>query len=326
MCGCSTWGPNDKAYSYTNIGKAAHITAAAEGGPRYDSRMDSEMRSSVKNGLWLCSNCHDIVDRNPEQYSVKYLKELKAGAEERARREIGVADKVKVGGASNDPVCVGVSAGAILEIRKVKAQLGNYHVQQPKSDQLKSLLIQLDFIDFGDPFYLPSVAMEMVSFLQIFVGYHDNPSLKLEVIRYLSDIIDQFKTSDLDIEEICLTLESIATGHSPRQPVYQSALALLKDISKKPDAGVIVKNTMATIARQRASPLKKGRRVVEGVDFAEQEGEDGEPDLKRARVSDDDKDETYLSKMAALAEAQTQEEIQDIEREIAVLGYETDIL
>lgn len=325
MCGCSTWGPNDKPYSYTNIGKAAHITAAAEGGPRYDSKMDSEMRSSVKNGLWLCSNCHDIVDRNPELYSVKYLKELKSGAEERARREIGVANKAKLGGAGKDPVGVGVSAGAILEIRKIKAQLGHYHTHHPTPSQLKSILVQLDFVDFEDPFYLPSVAMEMVSFLQFFVGYNDDPSLKLEVIRYLSDIVDHFKTDDLDLKEICLTLKTIATGHSPRQPVYQSALALLKDISKKGDMGVVVKDTMATIARQRAGPLKKGRRIIEGVDFADQE-EDGEPELKRTRVDDDDKDDTYLSKMAALTEAQTQEERQDIERDIAILGYETDIL
>uniref|UniRef100_A0A1X7UD46 Uncharacterized protein n=1 Tax=Amphimedon queenslandica TaxID=400682 RepID=A0A1X7UD46_AMPQE len=326
MCGCNTWGPNDKPYSYTNIGKAAHITAAAEGGPRYDSKMDSEMRSSVKNGLWLCSNCHDIVDRNPDLYSVKYLKELKSGAEERARREIGVANKAKMGGTSKDSVSVGVSAGAILEIRKLKAQLGQYHVHPPTSSQLKSLLVQLDFVDFGDPFYLPSVAMEMVSFLQFFVGYNDDPSLKLEVIRYLSDIVDHFKTADLNLKEICSTLESIATGHSPRQLVYQSAFALLKDISKKGDVGGVVKDTMATIARQRAGPLKKGRKVIEGVDFADQEDEDEEPNLKRTRFDDDDKDDTYLSKMAALAEAQTQEERQDIERDIAKLGYETDIL
>ena len=338
MCGCSTWGPNDKPYSYTNIGKAAHITAAAEGGPRYDCSMDSETRSSLKNAIWLCSNCHDKVDRNPVEYSVKYLKKLKTDGEERAKREIGVAfmGKTESGSGDKDPISMGVSAGAILEIRKLKAQLATYHVRQPTLTDLKSLLVQLDFIDFNDPFYLPSVAMEMVSFLNVFVGYHDDPSLKLEVIRYLSDISNHFQSSDLDVKEICSMLETIATGHSPRQPVYQSALALLKDLSlkvPKSDAALI-KNAMATVAKQRGGRLAMGRRGMEGIDYAgeddeEEEEENGEPLYKRARLGNkggESNDEIYLEKMATLAELQSQEEREEIEREIVKLGFEANIL
>ena len=46
------------------IGKAAHICAAAENGPRYDSKMTPEERSSITNGIFLCSNCADMVDDN----------------------------------------------------------------------------------------------------------------------------------------------------------------------------------------------------------------------------------------------------------------------
>ena len=77
MCSCPTWGPNDSPYSATNIGQAAHIAAAAEGGPRYDSSMSSEERTSVKNGIWLCSNCHDKIDRNVASYNTKTLHQLK---------------------------------------------------------------------------------------------------------------------------------------------------------------------------------------------------------------------------------------------------------
>lgn len=46
------------------IGKAAHICAAAEGGPRYDPKMTSEERKSTSNGVFLCSNCADMIDKN----------------------------------------------------------------------------------------------------------------------------------------------------------------------------------------------------------------------------------------------------------------------
>jgi len=46
------------------IGRAAHICAAAEGGPRYNATMSPEERKSVANAIFLCSNCADMIDKN----------------------------------------------------------------------------------------------------------------------------------------------------------------------------------------------------------------------------------------------------------------------
>jgi len=46
------------------VGKAAHIYAAAAGGPRYREGMTSEERSSIDNGIFLCSTCADLIDTN----------------------------------------------------------------------------------------------------------------------------------------------------------------------------------------------------------------------------------------------------------------------
>ena len=46
------------------VGKAAHITAAAEGGPRFDNSITPEVRSSIDNAIFLCSTCADLIDRN----------------------------------------------------------------------------------------------------------------------------------------------------------------------------------------------------------------------------------------------------------------------
>ena len=46
------------------IGKAAHITAASKGGPRHDPTFTPEQRTFIENGIFLCSNCADVIDKN----------------------------------------------------------------------------------------------------------------------------------------------------------------------------------------------------------------------------------------------------------------------
>lgn len=46
------------------VGKAAHITAAAAGGPRYDELLSTEQRRSIENAIFLCSSCADMIDKN----------------------------------------------------------------------------------------------------------------------------------------------------------------------------------------------------------------------------------------------------------------------
>ena len=90
MCQCPTWGPHDKPDKDTSIGEAAHIAAAASGGPRYDPSMSPDKRSSASNGIWLCRNCHGKLDRNADTYTTRDLKKLKLEAESRAKKELGV--------------------------------------------------------------------------------------------------------------------------------------------------------------------------------------------------------------------------------------------
>jgi hypothetical protein len=63
------------------IGRMAHITAAKEGGPRYDPNMPSAKRKSAANGIMLCSAHHDVVDADEESYTVERLQKMKADHE-----------------------------------------------------------------------------------------------------------------------------------------------------------------------------------------------------------------------------------------------------
>ena len=88
-CRTLTIGPGAASDAVANIGKAAHIAAAAAGGPRFDASMTSQQRRSLSNGIWLCSNCATDVDADHAAYPATLLHEWKREAERRARAEKG---------------------------------------------------------------------------------------------------------------------------------------------------------------------------------------------------------------------------------------------
>jgi hypothetical protein len=80
-CRNPTTGPATDPNKSTNVGAAAHVTAAAPGGPRYDPSLSEEERRSSENGIWLCQNCATLVDKDEARYPVDLLREWKLSAE-----------------------------------------------------------------------------------------------------------------------------------------------------------------------------------------------------------------------------------------------------
>jgi hypothetical protein len=92
-CRKLTIGPNQKEDKSCNIGVAAHIFPASHSGPRASNQiLDSEI-TNIKNGVWLCSNCSYLIDRNEEKYSVELLNSWKRIAESYAESLISTNKK-----------------------------------------------------------------------------------------------------------------------------------------------------------------------------------------------------------------------------------------
>ena len=87
-CKCLTSGPNIHPEKASRIGVAAHITAAASGGPRFDPSLTSNERSSIQNGIWLCQNCGRLVDVDSRRYTTQVLREWRQSAEGGAQTEL----------------------------------------------------------------------------------------------------------------------------------------------------------------------------------------------------------------------------------------------
>lgn len=80
-CKRETKGPHSDSQKRVSIGEAAHITAAAEGGPRYNPNLTTEERGSIENGIWLCKSCARMIDSDENQYPVELLYTWKRMAE-----------------------------------------------------------------------------------------------------------------------------------------------------------------------------------------------------------------------------------------------------
>lgn len=77
-CPKLTVGPSDESSTaVTNIGVAAHISAAAPGGRRYRAEMSKEERAGIDNAVWLCADHASLIDRDEKTYSIDVLHAMK---------------------------------------------------------------------------------------------------------------------------------------------------------------------------------------------------------------------------------------------------------
>lgn len=72
-CRRLTSGPNSDARRSTILGEAAHIYGARVDSPRYRSDMTDGTRAEISNGIWLCRNCHKLVDSDANRFPAELL-------------------------------------------------------------------------------------------------------------------------------------------------------------------------------------------------------------------------------------------------------------
>jgi hypothetical protein len=112
MCGKPTEGPSeDSPGAVASIGKAAHICAAAPGGPRYDPSMTPEERAGFDNAIWLCSDHATLIDRDKATYTVDSLRKMKREHEKARGREMRTGSRASLAigllAVGPDVICTG---------------------------------------------------------------------------------------------------------------------------------------------------------------------------------------------------------------------------
>ncbi len=90
-CGAITSGPADDPQQSVSVGEAAHIYGAHQGSARYEPTMLSEARSDITNAVWLCRNCHKMVDDDESRFPAGLLFEWRREHERHMAERLGKA-------------------------------------------------------------------------------------------------------------------------------------------------------------------------------------------------------------------------------------------
>ena len=219
----------------------------------------------------------------------------------------------------------GISAAAIIEIRKVKAELMVLHGQPLNEEKGMAFLEAVRFINFDTDSYLPQVGTELVWFVSKLVVYCSQPSVALEVVRRLKEVAEVFHTSWTreEVELVAQTVQSLVKRTSKQRrvrqsTVAQSAVALLKDLSTYDN---LKKRKLSSIPKQLLGSLGSS-----------DEPDWGEPEAKRAKHSETtidtlaEEEAEYLAIMQQLADTQDTDTTLQLETQLAEMGYEPNIL
>ncbi len=75
ICKCDLIREKEEGKSFP-IGVMAHIEGEKGGAARYNPNMKNEDRSKYENLILLCPTDHEIIDKNPEKFTVTHLKKL----------------------------------------------------------------------------------------------------------------------------------------------------------------------------------------------------------------------------------------------------------
>ena len=119
-CRSLTLFPSEENHEIVQyFGNAAHITAKAMGGPRYDHSLSSEQRRSIENAIYLCTNCATRIDKNNGlDYSVELLHQWKTNHEQWIRNNLNKSKESPINEINNTTIIAigeGDITGALIE-------------------------------------------------------------------------------------------------------------------------------------------------------------------------------------------------------------------
>lgn len=225
----------------------------------------------------------------------------------------------------SDPVAAGVSAVAILEIRKAKSLLLARHGQTLTIDEGEKFLECVSFLNLNCDSYLPVIGTELIAFYQHLAVYCKGALIQLEIIRRLKEIADVFHpqwTND-DLQQIVGVI-TVFTASSPRSKAYQSAVAFLRELCDHR----YPRKTLNKIPREAMAKLKRPQKAK--LEAGSDETDTGAPPTKKplldAEEAKTDQVDEYLDIMCKLAEAKPADDIIGLESKVLDLGFEPNVL
>jgi hypothetical protein len=128
-------------------GHAAHIHAASPEGPRYDANQSPKDRKLITNGLWLCRECGDIVDKDKSPHPASLLRQWKSDHETMITevRTKGYSQSMELLQAKRLEPAIAKKAVGLLEDRR--ALWASFDAEFPLRVQTSRDLLRCNLVD-----------------------------------------------------------------------------------------------------------------------------------------------------------------------------------
>lgn len=247
-CRALTVGPSDEdPAAHTNIGVAAHITAASSRGPRYDPTLTSEERRSATNGIWMCQNHGKEVDDDVVRYSADTLRAWKHHAEVDARAMLGrpiaaqslnVAIQIAVHRASDDSLIVTASTN-LPSGTKLWVEFYHPHTQQllgqAETRVSEGMFVAGGFMRGGQPYAHGWYTVEVLAY---FNGPWQQPEAVMQIVgregeylvgRFAGPLHPEFEESEKRLHASFSVVAPLLTRAPSRTPTeLEKAVATAK--------------------------------------------------------------------------------------------------
>ena len=88
-CTVLTCGPAETDERSVTIGEAAHIFGRLPGSTRFRDDLTTAERADITNAIWLCRNCHKLVDADAARYQAALLFEWRREHERYIAEQLG---------------------------------------------------------------------------------------------------------------------------------------------------------------------------------------------------------------------------------------------
>lgn len=167
-----TAGPHSDENKSLTTGHAAHIHAAAANGPRFNPHQTADERKAISNGVWLCRECGDIVDKDDSAHSAALLRQWKSNHEAMIAevRTKGYARSLELLESKRSEPAVAKRVVALLEDRRTFWETFDAEIPERvriSLDQLRSRLTDLRS-DVADGSPMDKILVSLTKTIHIF--------------------------------------------------------------------------------------------------------------------------------------------------------------
>ena len=234
-CNILTVGAAPSADKFMTVGVAAHITAAAPCGPRYDPELTPEKRSHHSNGIWLCEIHGKAVDSDADHFTVEMLRKWKQTAEENSLRTILTLKKEKVGTTAVPvPGTEDISAVTDKLVSAAKADLDGFKRQASWPQHVISLNLRMNDGKIAQAFDISAVAAASRTFNEIvFVAAPGTGKT----------------TTLVQLTEAMLSLGGVVAVFVPLGEWSSQASSLLQSVTKRHSFGAVTIQDLNLLAQ-----------------------------------------------------------------------------